>query len=299
MVLDGYPIRFPMTCLEEHPLVESATRLKVRTSKKKKKKTSSSYSPRSLLPSYTGAYLGNSLIGNITVNPSFARNVNVLIITWKSTDPSPSVCSEEHLTDICIQKIKDRTRPTAKIPNCGLGHNAKWLTIPPGPQIVRNFPRQARTVGNTLLHPPAFIFPLNSKPEQSRLQRPLPVLLPLSYPLHQDQAATVTHRKTRQGMQISWLPFLIWVSYSLEDNIQFKNFSQMSLLLVKISIQQMEFRPLPSLCLTQLSTQRRLESIPYWSQILCLFSRFSSKNSQMSLYWIQMIQHNSVEVCLI
>jgi len=62
-------------------------------------------------------------------------------VTKCRSKPRCGVCSEEHLTDVCIQKIKNGTKPTAKCPNCGLGHHAwnpvceerrKCLNIPPG-----------------------------------------------------------------------------------------------------------------------------------------------------------------------
>jgi len=93
-------------------------------------------------------------------------------VTKCRSKPQCGVCSEEHLTDVCIQKIKNGTKLTAKCPNCGLGHHAwnpvceerrKCLNIPPGLRSsrlkVHKVAQQLRPVStnsppSSSLHPP-------------------------------------------------------------------------------------------------------------------------------------------------
>lgn len=148
MVLEGYPVGFPMECLEDHPQIESASRLKVRSSKEETRQVLVTIveDPPSKI------HLG--IFGTFSLREYHKEPLRCSKCQWFDhhiskcrSKPRCGVCSEEHLSDICFRKIKEGSRLTSKCPNCGLGHHAwkpiceerrKRLNIPAGLKTTRS-----------------------------------------------------------------------------------------------------------------------------------------------------------------
>lgn len=130
-----------MERLEEHPLVESASCLKVRTSKEETRQVF-------VLLGEPPAELDLGIFGTFSLGEYYREPLRCTKyqrfdhhVTKCRSKPHCGVCSEEHLTDVCIQKLKDSILPKAKCPSCGLEHHAwnpiceerhKRPEIPPG-----------------------------------------------------------------------------------------------------------------------------------------------------------------------
>lgn len=156
MVLEGYPLSFDIDWLLQHSNVETATRMKVRFSKEKTRQILISYlgEPPEYLLTTTGTFTLRKYYPEPLRCTKCQRFGHLTKCRFR---PCCGVCSELHLTEICLQNIRDGKKPTAKCPNCSQGHHAwnlkcperkKRLNIPPDlrqdNQIItpRLFPRK-------------------------------------------------------------------------------------------------------------------------------------------------------------
>lgn len=180
MVLEGYPVGFPMECLEDHPQIESAFRLKVRSSKEETRQVLVTIveDPPSKI------HLG--IFGTFSLREYHKEPLRCSKCQWFDhhiskcrSKPRCGVCSEDHLSDICFRKIKEGSRLTAKCPNCGLGHHA-WKPICEERRKRLNIPGHRITIvshgnlihgeTNQLLNSLDFPHPLSAMPGQFQLQ---------------------------------------------------------------------------------------------------------------------------------
>lgn len=124
-VLEGYPLGFPMDRLENHPLIESASRLKVWSTKEETRQvlvTIIGEPPKEIKLGIFGTFSLREYYHE-PLRCSKCQRFDHHVSKCRS-NPRCGVCSEAHLTEICINKIKAGTRPPAKCPNCNMGHHA-------------------------------------------------------------------------------------------------------------------------------------------------------------------------------
>lgn len=130
MVLEGYPHGFPMDRLEEHPLIESATRMKFRLTK----------DTRQVLVTVLGdptKEISLGIFSIFTLTPYYpeplrctkCRRFDHHMLKCKA-QLRCGICSEPHATDICLTKFKGGEKTVARCPNCGKPHHAWNPTCP-------------------------------------------------------------------------------------------------------------------------------------------------------------------------
>jgi len=129
MVLEGYPHGFPMERLLEHHLIESASRLKFWPTKEETRQVLVTIVGESIKEISLGIFGTFSLR---TYYPEPLRCTKCQKFDHHYTkckaNPKCGVCSGNHASDTCIQKLKNGEKPPAKCPNCGEGHHA-WNPV--------------------------------------------------------------------------------------------------------------------------------------------------------------------------
>ena len=125
MVLEDYPLGFPLSRLREHPLIDSASRLIARPSKEE---------TRQVLVNVLGdppTELQLGIFGTFRLREYYQEPIRCgkcqrfdHHVSKCRSKARCGVCSEPHLTDLCITKLKEGYPTTAKCPNCGDSHHA-------------------------------------------------------------------------------------------------------------------------------------------------------------------------------
>lgn len=131
MVLEGYPLGFPLGCLQKYSLIETASCLIVRPSKEETHKVLVTV----LGDPHTEVHLGIFITFNLReyypepTRCGKCQQFDHDVSKYRSTARC-GVCSKPHLTDICITKIREGKLTTAKCPNCSDTHHV-WNPICP------------------------------------------------------------------------------------------------------------------------------------------------------------------------
>lgn len=131
MVLEGYPLGFPLGCLQKYSLIETASCLIVRPSKEETHKVLVTV----LGDPHTEVHLGIFITFNLREyypEPTRCGKCQRFghYVSKGRSMATCSACSELHLTDLCTIKIREGKPITAKCPICGATHHA-WNPICP------------------------------------------------------------------------------------------------------------------------------------------------------------------------
>lgn len=130
MVVEGYPLGFPLDHIKEHPLIESATQLVARPSKEETRQVLVTILGEPITEIQLGIFGTFHLREYYPEPPRCARCQRFDHLAAKCrSHPRCGVCAEYHLTNICIKKLKEGQTTIAKCPNYG-DHHA-WNPICP------------------------------------------------------------------------------------------------------------------------------------------------------------------------
>lgn len=128
MVLEGNHLSFDIEWLLQHCNIETATRMKVRSSKDETRHSDPPSWGATRISLNQQWYLLTQKVYPEPVGCTKCHRFNH-IIKCRSR-PHCGVCSGPHLTDLYLQMMKEGQKPTTKCPNCNQGHHTRNLNYP-------------------------------------------------------------------------------------------------------------------------------------------------------------------------